>query len=130
GYGWTDSYNLSLTTNGSNVTVHEENGSTVTFVTDGAGHFTGPSFVFASLVSNPDGTYTLTRLRTQVRYVFSQYGQLISEVDRNGYVTSLGYDGSGNLTSITDPAGRSLSLTYAGAQISQITDPTGRSESF
>ena len=130
GFGWTDSYNMSLTTNGTSVTVHEENGVTVTFVSDNNGHFTAPSYVLAALTSNSDGTYTFTRLPTQVHYIFSQFGQLISEVDRNGYATTLGYDSVGHLTSITDSSGRTLSLSYDGNQISQLTDPMGRSESF
>jgi RHS repeat-associated protein len=129
GFGWTDSYNMSLSTTGNTVTVTEENGVTVSFTSDGNGGFTPPTYVLATLKSNPDGTYTFTRVHSNVRYVFSQYGQLLSEIDRNGYTTTLNYSGA-QLSSITDPAGRSLSLTYNGSQISQITDPLGRIESF
>src|SRR5207302_11330892 len=61
-----------------------------------------------SLVQNADGTYTFARQQTQVQYNFSPTGQLMSEVDLNGYTTTLTYDGSARLSTVTEPAGRSL----------------------
>jgi RHS repeat-associated protein len=130
GFGWTDSYNMSLITdNAGDVTVNQENGSTITFSPDGSGGFTAPPRVFAALVQNGDGSFTLTRQQTQVQYNFSAAGQLTSEVDRNGYVTNLAYTG-GNLTSVTAPAGRTLTFTYSGSHIASITDPAGRTYSY
>jgi YD repeat-containing protein len=130
GFGWTDSYNMSLTTgNSGDVTVHQESGSTITFSPDGSGGFTAPPRVFATLAANSDGSYTLTRQRTQVQYNFSSSGQLASEVDRNGYTTKLAYSG-GNLASVTDPAGRTLTFTYSGSHIASVTDPLGRTYSY
>jgi YD repeat-containing protein len=106
GYGWTDSYNWSLRVDGAgNLTITHENGSTVTFAPYGLGGYTPPSRVLATLVKNGDGTYTLTRAQSQNRYSFNASGQLAAETDRNGYVTSLAYNGSGQLTTVTDPAG-------------------------
>jgi RHS repeat-associated protein len=130
GFGWTDSYNMSLAIEaGGNVTVKEENGATVTFAPNGSGGFVAPSRVLATLTHNADGTYTFTRHKDKIDFRFSAQGQLLSEADGNGYTTSMTYAGS-QLASVTDPAGRTLSFTYTGANISTITDPIGRTESF
>ena len=126
GFGWTDSYEMSLTTDGSGeVTISQENGSTVTFLPDGSGGFTAPTRVLATLVQNPDGSYTFTRESAQDQYNFSASGQLTSEADRNGYRTTLTYTG-GKVTAVTDPAGRQLTFTYSGSHITSATDPLGR----
>jgi RHS repeat-associated protein/uncharacterized repeat protein (TIGR01451 family) len=56
---------------------------------------------------------------------FNSSGRLVSKVDRNGNATRLSYS-NGNLTTITDPVGRSLTFTYDGAnRVSSMTDPLG-----
>jgi len=130
GFGWTDNYNMSLSLDSTgNATVTQENGSQVTFAPDGSGGFTAPSAVLATLALNADGTYTFKRFSDSIAFNLSSSGQLLSEVDRNGYATTLSYTG-GNLTSVTDPAGRQLTFTYTGNNISKVTDPIGRSVSF
>lgn len=48
----------------------------------------------------------------------------------NGNRTTLVYSG-GQLSTVTDPSGRTLSLSYnAGGQISQVTDPAGRTVKY
>lgn len=135
GFGWTDSYNMYLTTDETGaVTVHEESGSSVTFDWV-AGGYQAPARVFATLTANPDGTLTFTRTRGQEKFVFatptqSGPGQLLKEIDRNSYTTTLSYS-NGLLSSVTDPAGRSLSFAYNSSnRISSITDPANRSVSF
>ncbi len=130
GFGWTDNYDLSLSTDQlGDVTIAQEDGSTVTFTPDGSGGFTAPTRVLASLVQNPDGSYTFTRNASQDSYTFNSAGQLISEADLNGYATTLTYTG-GNLTKVTDPAGRTLNFTYSGSHISSVIDPLGRTWTY
>ena len=130
GYGWSFSYGLSLAVDGSgDVTITQEDGSTVTFAPNGSGGYVAPPRVLASLVQNSDGSYTFTRQPSQVQYFFNTSGQLTGEQDRNGYATSLTYTGN-LLTKVTDPAGRSLTFAYSGADISSMTDPIGRTWSF
>jgi RHS repeat-associated protein len=131
GYGWTHSYNMSLAVDQSsgNVTVTQEDGATVTFNPNGSGGYLAAPRVLASLVKNGDGTYTFTRNADLVHYTFSSAGQLVREVDRNGYATTLSYSGS-QLTSVTDPAGRSLTFTYSGTHVASVTGPGPRTESF
>jgi hypothetical protein len=57
GFGWTDSYNMSLTTDpAGNVTISQENGSTVSFRPNGTGGYTAPPRVLGTLLQNSDGT--------------------------------------------------------------------------
>jgi RHS repeat-associated protein len=132
GYGWTHGYNWALSVDGSsNVTIQQENGSTVSFTPAGGGAYTAPSRVLASLVHNGDGSYTFTRSQDQTHYTFSASGKLTAETDRNGYTTSLSYNGGGQLTTVTDPAGRTLSFTYDGnGHVTQVTDPASRIVTF
>ena len=131
GFGWTDSYAVSLAVDqtAGTATVTHENGSTVPFTMSGTS-FVAPAWAPATLTQNPDGTYTFLRLHDRRSYVFSSSGQLIRIVDRNGDTTSLTYSGS-QLTTVTDPAGRSLTFTYgANGDIASVTDPAGRSVSL
>lgn len=133
GFGWSDSYNMYLSADGGgNIMVHEEQGSALSFNVSGSA-YQPASYVLATLVKNGDGTFTFTRLHGQQHYTFtapSNGGQLLSETDRNGYTTSLAYT-NGQLTSVTDPAGRALTFQYnASNRISSVTDPANRSVSF
>jgi RHS repeat-associated protein len=123
GYGWTNSYSMHLSFDGTNVTVAQENGSTVPFYGVSGTYFPGAG-VLASLVENGDGTYTFTRDSTNTRYLFNDAGQLLEEIDRNGYATTLTYSGS-DLTEVTDQAGRSLTFAYSGGHIVSMSDPMG-----
>jgi len=130
GYGWTDVYNLSLAIDPSNTyfTVHQENGTTVTFTLVN-GSFTAPARVNATLSANSSGyLYTLANQRADQ---FDSSGKLLSETDRNGYITSLTRNGAGQVVSITDPSNRSLSLTYTGTgQVLTVSDSYGRTATY
>lgn len=130
GYGWTDSYDMRLGFDASgDPTVTQENGSTVSF-TDDLGSYVAAPGVLATLVANGDGTYTFARDSTNVRYVFNRSGELVSEADRNGYTTTLTYDGSGDLTKVTDQTSRSLTFTYDDGHLASMTDPMGNTTSY
>ena len=130
GDGWTDSYNMSLSLDTlGNATVTEGDGSTVTFLNTASG-FQAPTRVFATLVTNPDGTYTMSDTRRGISYNFSATGQLISESDRNGYLTQLTY-ASRKLSAVTDPSGRKLTFSYnSSGQGLSVTDPMGRTTQY
>ena len=129
GYGWTDSYSMSLTFNtDSSITVNQENASQVTFTPNGGGGYTEPSDVQATLVHNGNGTYTLTRRATEF-FTFDATGRLTAEKDLNGYATTINYPSS-TQQAITDPAGRTFMLTLSGGHITQIVDTAGRAVSY
>lgn len=132
GYGWSDSYGMSLSVgSGGQVTVTQENGSTVSFTPGPApGSFSAPPRVMAALVQNADGSYTFTRHQTQV-FDFSPSGRLESESDPDGYTTPLAYNASGQLATVTGPSGRAISFAYGpGGLVSSVTGPMGRTTTY
>jgi RHS repeat-associated protein len=129
GFGWTHNFNMFASVSASGaVDIQQENGSIVTFVPAGTGYTVAPR-VMASLSRDSSGRYIFTRF-DQTRFVFGADGKLSNESDRNGNLTSLSYDGSGHLTTISDPAGRQLSLRYIGSHLVQVVDPIGRAVSY
>jgi RHS repeat-associated protein len=132
GFGWVFTYGMHLAVNSTtgDVTVVQENASTVPFTNSG-GTYQPPSWAPVSLVKNSDGTYTFTRRHGGLSFTFSAAGALLSIADPNGYKTVLAYNSSGQLTGVTDPSGRSLSLAYgANGDVTQVTDPASRTVAF
>lgn len=130
GHGWSHSYGLSLTaTEDGEVTIAQENGSTVTFTPDGSGGYSAPGRVLASLRRHEDGSWTFTRTADHVARSFDAEGRLTKLVDRNGHATTLSYS-DGRLARIADASGRELTLEYAGDRIAAITGPLGRRAGF
>ena len=131
GYGWRDSYGALVVFDGSdhataNPTLINESGRYDFYTRNGDGSYTAPAGVFDVLTRDGgDGSFTLRRKdRSQLH--FDSNGLLLSEEDRNGNTTTLAYSG-GNLTTVTDPSGRTLSLAYDGSgRITSITDPLSR----
>ena len=132
GFGWANSYHwfLTIAPATGEVTVNQADGAAVAYAPDGSGGFTGPPSDFATLThdsSTRDYTYARD---TGEQYVFNSSGELIKEIDRNGYVTTLAYTG-GNLTTVTDPAGRKLTFTYgSNGKVATVTDPAKRTVTY
>ena len=63
----------------------------------------------ATLTQNSDGTWKLVR-QAQQTLIFNSSGQLLTLTDLNGYTSTYGYTG-GQLTSVTDQAGRQLTIS-------------------
>lgn len=71
-----------------------------------------PSSVVATLASG--STYwTVTFQNGEQRRFDNTSGSLTAIIDRNGNTTSLAYDGTNRLVTVTDPASRHLTFTYA-----------------
>lgn len=129
GYGWTDGYAMSLGTDSSgNATITGPDGSQTIFSLSGTS-YSAPPRAESTLTKGPDGSYTFTQAR-HTTYTFSPQGQLTKEQDLNGYTTTLAYNGSGQLVSITDPSNRSVTVSYTGDNVTGLTDPMGRTVSF
>ncbi len=137
GWGWTYSYNLTAATDGTtgNVTVKQEDGSAVTFVNSG-GTYAPAAPRFAATLVKTGSTYVYTRRGDQLFTFDAATGHLTAEADLAGskaspsYQTSLAYDGSGHLATVTDPAGRKYTLTWTGNHITGLADTAGRQVSY
>jgi len=129
GPGWSSSYQMRAEADPSGaVRVVQEDGSEVRFVPFNGGYW-APSWVLATLVKNADGTYSFTRKAREI-FDFAASGRLSSIKDLNGYTTTLSYDSSDRLVSVAEPAGRTLSWTWAGSRVAQVVDSAGRTVDY
>ena len=109
GYGWTFNGLMSLSPSGggASVTVTQEGGAQVVFDQSGSTYAPAEPRVIATL-SLSGNVWTFVR-DAQDTYTFSATsGQLLSATDPNGYTTTYGYNGSGQLITITDTEQRNL----------------------
>lgn len=121
GHGWTHSYDLRLVDDAAgSKTIVQENGSTVTFLPDGAGGWEAPPRVRATLVTGPNGSFVFTRKHFET-FTFDGAGALVSVADQFGNATTLTYS-AGLLSSVQDSAGHALSFTWSNGRISTVTD--------
>jgi len=115
GYGWTHSYSAKLTPDyyslSNYIKILDETGRGVYFVTYGGGHFTG-RFKEKSRVELEAGNYIWYRLNG-LRFIFNPQGVLIRIEDTLGHTTSLAYNATNRLETVTDEAsGRVLTFSY------------------
>jgi YD repeat-containing protein len=76
--------------------------------------------------------YTLTFQNGEQRRFDKTTGNLIAIIDRNGNTTTVAYNASGRLSTITDPASRHLSFSYTGGSslVTGVTTDAGISLSY
>ncbi|HEY2384279.1 MAG TPA: RHS repeat-associated core domain-containing protein [Terriglobia bacterium] len=127
GFGWSHSYNISLTVDSGTgiVTVKEAAGGTLTFNPSVGGYTAATPGCYDTLVNTGSGFILIRKNRTKI--AFSSSGALTSVTDRNGNQQTMTRSGAGDLTSITYVTGRSVTLAYDSShRITSITDPSGR----
>ncbi len=133
GYGWTFSYNSAASTEAGtgNVTIKQEDGSSVTFLAQSGGYVPSAPRYDATLAKS--GTsYTFTRRGRDIFTYDVPTGRLLSLTDLAGskastpYAITFGYDGAGHLATITDPASRRYTLTWTGNHVTGLSDTAGR----
>lgn len=137
GYGWTDDYNLSATTNATTgaVTIRQEDGSQVTF-TDSSGTYTPTAPRFLAALTKSGSTYVYARQGKEFFTFDATSGRLLSEQSLTGrlaspaYATTLAYNTSGQLSTVTDPAGRTFTFGWTGGHITSLTDSAGRKVTY
>jgi YD repeat-containing protein len=134
GFGWTWTYGTNLNTaadaNGG-VTWEQPDGAKNYFKKNpGDAAFTPEQGIYSILTYDSASlTYTLTH-KDQTKWVFNSSGKLISQIDTDGNTTTIARDGTGKITTITEPTGRTLTVLYSGNFISKITDPLGRTYNY
>jgi YD repeat-containing protein len=130
GFGWTHNFAESVQTfSRGEALVIDGTGRNDLYTPKAGGGYDPPPGRFATLVQNPDTTFTLTETDFTVK-TFNQDGHLSSITDRNGNSLSLAYDPGQKLTSVTDESGRTLTFAYQGNRISTITDPLNRTVGY
>jgi YD repeat-containing protein len=65
--------------------------------------------------------YTLTFQNGEQRRFDQATGKLIAIIDRNGNTTTVAYDSSGRLSTVTDAASHTLTFTYGGNSSNLVT---------
>lgn len=121
GWGSSMSYGMRLAQAGTRTTIIQENGSQVVF--SGGGPYTASPAVQATLVSS--GTDKVFTRRGTERFTFDASGQLtrIEDLTAPGEATTLAYTG-GQLTTVTDAAGRQLQFTWTNGRVEAVTQTT------
>jgi RHS repeat-associated protein len=130
GSGWSCSYCWRLQNDGEgDVIITEGDGSDVVATANGSGGYTIAGIYDSSLTENEDGSWTFIPHQGST-YEFNPGGQLTAITDLNGYTTTLTYT-TGDLSSITDADGQSLTVTTNDlGLISSISDPLGLETSY
>jgi RHS repeat-associated protein len=137
GYGWTDSYNLKASTNATSgaVTVTQEDGSQVAF-TSSSGVYTPTAPRDDASLTKSGTSYVYTRRGRDIFTFDVSTGHLLTEQDLAGakaatpYKTTLTYNASGQLSTVTDPDGRVYTLTWTSGHITALKDSAGRTVSY
>ncbi len=89
--------------------------------------YTDPKGEFSTLIkaAGSGGGYTRT-LTDGTQITFDSNGRETAAIDTNGLHITYSYDGSGNLTKITDPYSGVTTFTYSGGYLQTIKDPANR----
>jgi YD repeat-containing protein len=96
------------------------------------GALISPANGTATLTQNGTQTWTVTFKNGEQRVFSYATGWLSSIVDRNGNTTTLSYDASDRLTTVTDPVSRHIYFTYGngGFLATSVTSDMGISLSY
>jgi RHS repeat-associated protein len=144
GFGWTHSYNTLLFQQRGQMFRLGADGRVTQYYmnyTGTAGSYTSAAGYFETLTLQADGSFIVTN-KYQSWWHFGSVPntpflvagpvyRLLQMGDRNQNLTTMSYNPSGLLTSVTDPYGRSLQFVYnASNKLSSVTDPLGRTTTF
>jgi RHS repeat-associated protein len=129
GQGWTHSYNIQLLTNNDgSYTLIEGDGQRIVLYSN-AGKYTPQKSNYPALTKYANNTYTLEN-KNGLIYSFDTNRIITGITDRNSNSLAFSYT-SNNLTGVTDPSGRTITLQYDPSnRISLISDPMGNGHSF
>ena len=129
GQGWQHNLAVSLSIRASgDVTARMEDGQRFEYLLQTGGSFSTPPGGLSTLTT-VSGGYELTR-SDQVKYRFNTQGRLTSVKDRNQQGLTYAYDGSGQLATITDAAGRQIVFGYAAGLLTTVSMADGRSVTY
>jgi YD repeat-containing protein len=133
GLGWRSTYEEMLVgpDSNNNLEYWRGDGSAWTFTYNSALNYytlSSPPDERAQLWSNPTGGFTLT-LADGTQRLFNNQNLLSAIIDRNSNQTTIAYDSSNRLTSVTSPGGSALTFTYGDpnnpTQVTTVQDSVG-----
>lgn len=127
GHNWSHSYNIYLTINGNDWTVHHGDGHLGYFEYDGSKAL--PKYIGVTDSMYQDMSNYILLQDDGMKYTFDNTGELQTIEDINGNTTTFTYT-SGNLTKVTFPTGRYFDFTYTSNRITTVTDNASRSITF
>jgi YD repeat-containing protein len=113
----------------SGITLHGPSGFSTFFAADSAkaNGFDDAPGLHASIAATGSGTYTVTFAHTGELWGFHQFGSFLMDGDKNGNAIQYTYGGNGDLNTITDTQGRTVTLTHGtdtGNNLHQVTSYT------
>ena len=131
GYGWSCTYCQNLNLSDTYGAAWERaDGAKSYFKKNPDSTFTAEAGIFDELTyDSGTSTYTLEH-KDQTKLVFNVSGKLVKQIDTDGNETVIARDGTGKITTVTEPTGRQLTFTYTGNYITKIVDPLGRSYNY
>lgn len=129
GMGWIHNYDIAIGESSDGYVVLRQGDGGRKVYTNNGGSYTSQPGDYFILTKNADGSFTITN-KDGLRYNFNTVGKIASIVDRNSNTMTFAYP-NGDLTTITDSAGRITTLSYnADHRIATINDPNGNTHSF
>ncbi|HEY3489022.1 MAG TPA: RHS repeat-associated core domain-containing protein [Candidatus Deferrimicrobiaceae bacterium] len=132
GKGWTHSYNVSLAASGVDAyTLTEGDGSQTLLLLNPGDNIYHPRTAYYPYLVAADNASEIY-LKDGGSYLFDGNGKFIRIEDKNGNGVNLTYDPAyGDLTAITDPAGRVTTLNYnSDNRLAHVIAPGGRVFAF
>lgn len=129
GFGWTGPYSAKLTLNAEaeTATVRQDNGATAVFYLK-EGKYSPPGWNLSTFVKEGEN-YVFT-LPTQEKLEFDKTGKLLKESDRHKLALIFTYNGSSQLETVKDAAGRTLTFTYKEGKVESVKDPMGHTVKY
>ena len=132
GTNWRSNYDRYLQLGSSTVNAERPDGQILTFTLQGSTWT--PDTDTDYTLTNSGTTWTLTdhndTVETYTTISGGAYAQLNSIALRNGYTQTMTYNGSNQLTTVTDSYSRSLTLSYSGSLLQSVATPDSTTISY
>ena len=119
GLGWRHSYQKRIIINGSSVNLIAQSGKGEPW-TETSGQWIGDNDTDKILTQNDEGYEVINPDDSIEQY--NLFGQIVREIDSNGFATSYSYGLGGILETVIDQYGQSLRFEYSNRQLISLTD--------
>ncbi|MGH9225994.1 MAG: DUF6531 domain-containing protein, partial [Acidimicrobiales bacterium] len=128
GRGWSTAFGEGVSAlSGGDVQLVEDSGRTVVFRSNGSGGWASPEELWATLVADADGSYSLRYHSGEVAD-FDAAGRLASRSNWDGQNVTIARDPQGRVATATSSAGPSLTFTYdpSAGRLTKVASSDGR----